>query len=335
MAHELSVREDGKVEHAYVGRVGWHGLGNRLEEGASIEDWQEAAGMDWTIKRAKVRYATDRDVRDPREPTGFREFPNKVVLFRSDNKSALSIVSDAFKVVQPGEILEFFRDLTSNSGFKLETAGVLFGGRQFWALAHAGDSAEIGRGDWVRRYLLLSTSCDGSLATEGRFTDVRVVCNNTLSAAVRHDDAKVRVTHRSVFDPLEMKTSLGVRSHETFEDQMALFRRLADTRLIEREVIEMSAELFYPGVARRSRDDYAKAIQSRPVVSVVELALDGTAKGASLDGVKDTAWGWLNAVTEYVDHHARARSADNRVASAWFGKGDALKARALEMASAA
>lgn len=335
MAHELSIREDGKVEHAYVGKIGWHGLGNRLEEGASIEDWQEAAGMDWRINRAKVRYATGRDASNPMNPAGFMEFPNKVILFRSDTKAPLSVVSDAFKVVQPGEILEFFRDLTDGAGFKLETAGVLFGGRQFWALAHAGDAAEIGRGDVVKRYLLLSTSCDGSLATEGRFTDVRVVCNNTLSAAVRSDSAKVRVTHRSVFNADEMKIELGLRAREAFADQIAMFRRLADTQLIDREVIQMTTELFHPGAAKRSRDEYIKAIQSRPVVSVAELALDGTAKGAGLDGVKGTAWGWLNAVTEYVDHHARARSADNRIASAWFGKGDALKTRALEIAGAA
>ena len=45
-----------------------------------------------------------------------------------------------------------------------------------------------------------------------------------------------------------------------------------------------------------------------------------------------TAWGLLNAVTEYVDHHRRARNQDNRLDSAWFGQGAQLKHKALEQA---
>nr|WP_254436462.1 DUF932 domain-containing protein [Halomonas meridiana] len=49
---------------------------------------------------------------------------------------------------------------------------------------------------------------------------------------------------------------------------------------------------------------------------------------------KDTAWGLLNAVTEYVDHDKRARSNDTRMDSAWFGQGAQLKQEALNTALA-
>jgi hypothetical protein len=39
-------------------------------------------------------------------------------------------VSNRYQVVQPREILEFYRDLTEISGFELETAGVLKEGRR-------------------------------------------------------------------------------------------------------------------------------------------------------------------------------------------------------------
>src|SRR6202044_3294118 len=103
---------------------------------------------------------------------------------------------DNFKIVQPGAVLEFFRDLTAAAGFTLETAGTLFGGKRFWALAAIGETASIADpADKMKGYLLLSTACDGSMATEARYTTVRVVCNNTLSSA-RSAGAKVRVTHR-------------------------------------------------------------------------------------------------------------------------------------------
>src|SRR3546814_20756798 len=111
-------------------------------------------------------------------------FPEQKVLYRSDTKAPLAVVSKRFQVVQPGEILEFYRDLTEVGGFELETAGVLRGGRKFWALARTGQSVSLKGRDRVDGYLLLATACDGTLATTAQFTSVRVVCNNTLSIAL-------------------------------------------------------------------------------------------------------------------------------------------------------
>lgn len=47
MAHELTLRANGRAEMAFVGETPWHGLGQRVTKGASIEAWQREAGMDW------------------------------------------------------------------------------------------------------------------------------------------------------------------------------------------------------------------------------------------------------------------------------------------------
>nr|WP_279384685.1 DUF932 domain-containing protein [Halomonas lionensis] len=60
----------------------------------------------------------------------------------------------------------------------------------------------------------------------------------------------------------------------------------------------------------------------------------GEGRGPHLVTAKDTAWGLLNAVTEYVDHDKRARSNDTRMDSAWFGQGAQLKQEALDAALA-
>ena len=67
-------------------------------------------------------------------------FPEQKVLYRSDTKAALSVVSQRYQVVQPRDVLEFYRDLTKVSGYELETAGVMKGGRKFWALARTGQT---------------------------------------------------------------------------------------------------------------------------------------------------------------------------------------------------
>lgn len=167
---------------AYAGATPWHGLGNQLTQNQPIEVWQREAGMDWQILESPVHFKS--------EVAGhlgaIHSFPEQKVLFRSDTKAPLSVVSQRYHTVQPREVLEFYRDLTEVSGYELETAGVLKGGRKFWALARTGQGAALKGNDQVNGYLLLATSCDGTLATTVTPTTVRVVCNNTLTIARRH-----------------------------------------------------------------------------------------------------------------------------------------------------
>jgi phage/plasmid-like protein (TIGR03299 family) len=330
MAHELTIRS-GKAEMAYVGQTPWHGLGQELKEDASIEEWQTAAGMNWRILRSKVRYNTVRDGGADQ----FCTMDDRHVLFRSDDRSALSVVSDEFKTVQPKAVLEFFRELTDTAGFKMETAGTMFGGRRFWALASTGESAFIvDPKDRVKGYVLLSTSCDGSMATEARYTNVRVVCHNTLSAA-RGEAARVKVTHRSTFKADDVKKELGIEmAHEAFAKTMDQFRAMVNAELQPHDAMMQTAMLFEPKASDMAKDDLVKLLHDKRIIRIGELAIDNMAIGGNLAGVAGSQWGWLNAVTQFVDHEARARSVDNRISSAWFGKGDDLKTRAFEMALA-
>jgi phage/plasmid-like protein (TIGR03299 family) len=124
---------------AYVGEMPWHELGNPLERGQSLDVWAEQSGLNWEIKQSPVLFDTSNDS----HLNGTGNFEDKSVLYRSDTGAPLSVVSQRYKVVQPREILEFYRDLTEVSGFELETAGVLKGGKKIWALARTGQSTSL------------------------------------------------------------------------------------------------------------------------------------------------------------------------------------------------
>ena len=210
MAHELTITAAGAAEMAYVGARPWHGLGQQLQPGASIETWKTAAGMAWQIRRAAVRFFADEDTR--RDCFELCEVPGETVLFRSDTRAPLGVVSPDYEIVQPGTVLEFFRDLVSDHGMQLESAGTLFGGRRFWALAKLAEQP-VHAGDMVGGYLLLSTSADGTMATEARQTTVRVVCNNTLRLARAEDGgavSPVKLSHRTAFCDKRVKAQLGL-----------------------------------------------------------------------------------------------------------------------------
>jgi phage/plasmid-like protein (TIGR03299 family) len=322
MAAELTVRADGFVEMAFVGETPWHRSGQALEQDASIEDWQKAAGLDWTIETTGVQY---RGLSNTGYGIATYDFAGQNVLHRSDTKAPLSVVSDRYKPVQPKEVLEFFRDLIDENGFKIHTAGTLMGGKRMWALAQTGKYAEVIKGDGVGGFLLLSTSCDRSLATTARFTTVRVVCNNTLTMAHSDNAHSVSFSHIKKFDHAAVKAKLGnaVQSFGSFIEMAKVLQR----QQMNRNQADVFIKNLIAPMSQVDREDY-DLTHNRAYQKIMNL-FDGGAMGAGMVGY--TKWAMLNAVTEYYDHHKPTHSADARLNSAWFGNGDRMKNNATKI----
>ena len=306
---------------AYINDTPWHGLGNRLSAKQSIEVWAQQSGIAFEIKETPVRFMTE----SAGNLGAIMTFPEQKVLFRSDTNEPLSVVSQRYQVVQPREILEFYRDLTEISGFELETAGVLKGGRKIWALAKTNQSTTLKGNDTINGYLLLATACDGTLATTAQFTSIRVVCNNTLAVALSNGSGAVKVPHSTSFDPQAVKKQLGI-SVSAWDSFMYRMKTLSERRVKSHEAMNYFLRVFTDPATT------ATGLSNERAMKKVLALYEGDGKGAELASSKATAFGLLNAVTEYVDHQRRARSTDHRLESAWFGQGATLKGRALEQA---
>jgi phage/plasmid-like protein (TIGR03299 family) len=305
---------------AYVDAVPWHGLGNQLSPKQPIEVWQREAGMDWTIEEADVLYSVSGG-----NGIHLKSNPENKVLFRSDSFSPLSVVSQRYNVVQPHDVLEFYRDLVSAGGFELETAGILKGGRKFWSLARTGHETLLKGGDKIKCYLLLATSCDGTLATTAQYTSIRVVCNNTLQLAVANAAGSVKVPHSTQFDPVLVKQALGL-GLTAWDSFIGDIKTLAERKLNKFEAMSYLVNVLGDPTVPLSEQPNQKALQT------VQGLYFGGGKGSDLESAHGTAWGLLNGVTEFTDRHRRARSQDYRLDSAWFGQGAAIKARAFQEA---
>lgn len=333
MAHNLATRKDGKTAMAYVGDTPWHGLGQSLTKGASIGVWKREAGMDWTALEGVPGVPT---LGDP------IEFPDHKALYRSDTHVPLAIVGAGYKVVQPGECLEFFRKLVEAGGWYIHTAGCLYGGRKVWALATRDDEKTVDkRGtDKVRHNILLSTSLDGSMRTLVADTSVRVVCWNTLSMALDGAQANgrlLKISHRQHFDHDEVHAALGLNTNR-FANFMDTARELADTPIKLDEARHVLDKVFRvdakPVVATAwlgklsdaAMPEEAEDNAPRGLQRVLEL-FQGQGMGATLKTAQGTRWGLLNAVTQFVDHE-QGRTDNTRLDSAWFGRGAELKSRA-------
>ncbi|HFX6294563.1 TPA: DUF932 domain-containing protein [Acinetobacter baumannii] len=340
MAHQIETM-------AFVGQTPWHGLGNQLSPHRPIEVWAKQAGMDWRIESSNVSYMA----KNARGQSIIMPYEEQRVLYRSDTHAPLSVVSQRYQEVQPKEILEFYRDLTEQSGFELETAGVLKGGKKFWALARTGQSAALKGKDVSNGYVLLATACDGTLATTAQFTSIRVVCNNTLAIALRGQDSSagvVKVPHSTKFDAEKIKQQLGI-SVRAWDEHMYEMKQLSQRKVTHQEAAayfdavfnnttmssteqEESIIQYYLKAASMDKKSNSKSEPNGRAMSKAMEMFNGQGRGAELSSAKDTAYGLLCSITEFVDHERRAMSRDHRLNSAWFGMGATFKQRGLERA---
>jgi phage/plasmid-like protein (TIGR03299 family) len=325
----VTVRKNGKAEMAYVeGVTPWHGKGNQLKKGSSLEQWRKASGMDWQVESSPVYFMTGAAHSAP------REWKDNVVLFRSDTKKPLSVVSDTYKIVQPAEVLEFFSDLCAKNKMTMETAGTLFGGRRYWALARTGHEFALTDADLVKAYTLLASSCDGSMATIAKFTSICVVCNNTLEASMKGSDA-IRVRHTSKFSETEVKMEMGLLD-ETWTEFEVNAKLLAKKKITRNQAVMTLVDAL--GDREQFNQDIKKdaqtAFHNQPYASGMAKIMslfEGAAMGAGEKSRAGTAWGLVNAATQYFDHEA-GRNQDRRLAKAWFGKNAGKKLDVLEAA---
>ncbi|HGW5129788.1 TPA: DUF932 domain-containing protein [Acinetobacter baumannii] len=340
MAHQVETM-------AFVGQTPWHGLGNQLTRNEPIEVWAEQAGMDWRIESSNVSYMA----KNERGQSIIMPYDEQRVLYRSDTHAPLSVVSQRYQEVQPRDILEFYRDLTEQSGFELETAGVLKGGRKFWALARTGQSAALKSKDVSNGYILLATACDGTLATTAQFTSIRVVCNNTLAIALRGQNSSagmVKVPHSTKFDAEKIKQQLGI-SVRGWDEHMYEMKQLSQRKVTQQEAAayfdavfnnttmsttdqEESIIQYYLKAASMDKKSNCKSEPNGRAMSKAMEMFNGQGRGAELSSAKDTAYGLLCSITEFCDHERRAMSRDHRLNSAWFGIGATIKQRGLEQA---
>ena len=314
MAHLLD-ESNGRANMAFVGETPWHGLGQRLTPDADLDTWTKEAGFDWEVKKSPAMF----DAGDGNMIT----VPKRFVLHRSDTHAPLSVMSSNYNITQPKQVVEFFRDLVeAGGGMKMETLGMLRGGATYWALARVQDSFDVTPGDTVLPYLLLATSCDGTLSNCAMFTTVRVVCNNTLTLSVGANGqrSQIRVPHSTAFDEKKFKQELGLISGgwDRFKRDSAEMSKCPMSR---EEAVKFFIDVLYP---KADHAEFDPAV-ARPLLELVTQTYEN---GVGQDIAKGTLWGCLNAITRTVDFERQAASNDSRLQSAWFGAGARQKASA-------
>ena len=301
MAHEIYI-DNGRASMMYAGDVPWHGLGVRVEGNATAAEAIKAANLDWTVV--------------------------KLPLFASTGVLGVQ-VKDKFGIVREDKIG------SPDNAAIYHTAGALGKGERIWILAKMPSSIQVIGDDIVDKYLLLSNSHDGSSSVQIKFTPIRVVCNNTLTFALK-EGPTLRIPHFSnmqqrLFRAEEM---LGI-IHHGYADLEEAFHEMTKVQVDSKRLENYLTSVFPDPNEDAQPSAFERAQRNRAFAE--HLFSEG--KGNSMPGVKGTLWAAYNGVTEFIDQKIPV-SADGRITmsgerrlnSIWFGQGSMIKAKAFTVA---
>lgn len=283
-----------------VREVPWHGEGVILDSPPrSIDEAIEAAGLDWEVVQRPV-YAMVSEEGD--EELVVEPIEDYFVNVRTDTNAPLGIVTGRYTPVQNKEAFSFLANVFG-SDLHFETAGALMGGRRVWVMMKLPDWVEVG-GDPIGQYAFISNSHDGKSSVLASMTPIRIVCQNTLGAAVRI--AKGRNAQRTYtlrhLGNMSQKISEARNVLDVTINYYEQFKHVGDklalTKVGDKKALNVLEKLFpiEDGMGDRAAQNREEAREA--VLSIFKgHGPDGDTTGNS----PGTAWTLYNAIGEYAD----------------------------------
>lgn len=159
----------------------------------------EKAGLDWSVAKCKVlaEMPASTNVNKDGFVYGgefFKEVPNAYANYRTDHNIPLGIVKERYTPVQNIEAFKFFDDAIGKNQAIWQTAGFFGNGERIFVSAKLPKNILV-HGDPTESYLVFTNSHDGSSGVKVLFTNIRVVCQNTLNSAIRNSSNFVSFRH--------------------------------------------------------------------------------------------------------------------------------------------
>jgi len=328
MAHDLTTNEKGETEFFSAVTRGWHQLGQLTDRQLTAEEAIKEARLDWEVEQVPVYHQANDEM---------IEVPDQYCVRRTDNNRVMSVMSKRYQMIQNHETFSFADEIIGAGQAKWDTAGSIAGGRVVFMQVELEGRLFLKSNpdDQTVKKVLFINSHDGSKALMGMITPVRVVCQNTLNAALGQKSNQFKIYHRKNFQSKKDEAAKILGLASAFYDDL---QTVMDT-LAEQQVTKSYVEGFVNALMPSSKDEISTRTENRRSQIT---SLFSTGKGNR----GETKWDLFNAVTEYVDHHSNGRvtesrmdrsealadiEAESRFERSILGSGATLKNKALEL----
>jgi phage/plasmid-like protein (TIGR03299 family) len=331
MAHNINFNErTGKHSFMSVKEKAWHGLGQVVDRYPTSSEAIQFAGLDYIVeKRPLFTYDTENHTGDPDSDIIIAEIevPNYFATVRADTDKVLGVVGSDYEVVQNRDAFTFFDAIVGGGdGIIYETCGALGNGERIFITAKLPGYIRVGNDDLIEKYIFLTTSHDGFGSIIAAFTPIRIVCNNTLNAALRNMSNSIKIRHtQSAKERLsEAHKVMGITN--TMSNQLTeVFNRWAHVRITNKELLKLVQQAMAPSkevlekvLNEENLDEYSSRFNNT-VERVCDYAFShGTQQ---LQTTKGTLFGAYNAITGYFQNGQSYKNGEAKLKSILFGNG--------------
>lgn len=322
-------KTDGMV---FFGEAPWHRMG-KIADKEDIYDWSkfaEKANLLWGIRKVPLcttEYA--QAIIDKGDKEVIQPNTESFAVVREDTNSVLGVVGSSYTPLSNRDSFSFFQDWLDEKLVELNTAGSLFSGKKVWVLAKISENniADVIPGDSIERYVLLSNSHDGTSAVRLGFSNIRVVCANTMSAAHNSAESKlIRSVHSSRLKKnLEDIKQIMDLAHQEFQATLEKYQFLAK-KSINSEDLKKYVKILLDLDKKEEKDISTRS--KNLMNKVFNLMEDSTQK---VEGMSGTYWAAYNSFNHYLVHEY-GRNYESRLNNLWFGLGKSKNDKALQLA---
>lgn len=295
-----------------------------VEDCKSSIDVMKKAGLDWTVEKCRL-FAEMPDFIETHYDENsihhggniYSECPNAFATYRTDYNIPLGVVKDRYTPVQNIDAFNFFDDAIGKNKAIWQTAGFFGRGERIFVSAKLPNNILV-HGDPVENYLVFTTSHDGSSGVKILFTPIRVVCENTLNAAIRNTSNYVSFRHtKSVHENLDVAAEILGICEEKIYYLNEKYNHMFKIKMSDKEAAETFAnvvltekeqqELTNTGhnVIQLINRDWRAIEDSRISMKKVNTLSEMNNyyyTGIGQREVLGTAWGVMNAVSGYYSN---------------------------------
>lgn len=334
MSHNLNYNEQtNRYSFFSVKQKAWHGLGTIVKDYPNSRDAIQYAGLDYQVMKHPL-YTSGTIIGESLSDNAVQqiEVPDYYATLRSDTKQVLGVVGKDYEVVQNAAAFSFFDSIVQGDGIQYETAGALGKGERIFITAKLPGYIKVGSNDMIEKYLFLTTSHDGFGSITAAFTPVRIVCQNTLNAAMRGHSNAVKIRHTSnAKERLEQAHKVMGISNKLSEELQEIFNRWTRIRITDPQVKKLIQLAMVPNkevlnYLQAGKDDDLSTYFKNMVDTVYEYTMSSPSQLTETTG--GTLFGAYNAVTGYFQNVRNYKDNEAKVKSLFFGGTGQLRSQA-------
>lgn len=327
MAHNLNFNEKTN-QHSFfsVKEKAWHGLGQIVQDYPTSSEAIKHAGLDYTVEKRKL-FTLDNDNQqgDPEETIIVPEIevPGYFATLRTDTEQVLGVVGKDYEIVQNVDAFSFFDSIVGGDGIQYETAGALGKGERIFITAKLPGYIKVGNNDLIEQYLFLTTSHDGYGSITAAFTPIRIVCNNTLNAALRNHSNSIKIRHTAnAKDRLEQAHKVMGISNQLSAQLETIFNQWSKVRITDPDLQQLIRLALVPNKEvldniNNCKWDELSTCFNNICNSVYEYA--HSSETQQTETTKGSLFGAYNAVTGYFQNVRSYKNEEAKLKSLLYG----------------